>query len=78
MHDVRNTVLIFHYEDDKRVEKPPELLVKPGYVQLLREYHEKTGRMIPSGHNFPGSRQELATADDYRAFNKWMKAKEKT
>lgn len=70
--------LIYHYEgegaESKRVDKPPELIVRPEYVQPLRDYRAQTGRMIPSGHSFPGSNQELASDGDQRAFNAWMAA----
>lgn len=66
---------ILHYEGEgesrKRVEKPPELCVKPEYVPILQAYRAEIGRMIPSGFSFPGG-QELATPDDISAFNAWM------
>lgn len=72
---------IFHYEGEgeahRRVDKPPQLLVKPDYVPLAKDYWNQFHRRIPSGHSFPGG-QELATAEDARAFDKWLDSKLKS
>lgn len=62
---------IFHYENDKRVERPPECCTKAEWIPLLKRYRAETGKVIPSGCSFPGSSQELAQPSDIEAFNEW-------
>lgn len=68
-------VKLYHYEDDKRVEKAPECVVRQEWIPILRRYRADTGRLIPGGHSFPGG-QELARASDIRAWNKWCEEHE--
>lgn len=63
---------VYHYEGDKRVDKPPELCVLPEYIPVLQAYWLENKRRIPGGHSFPGG-QELASQDDRTAFSLWMK-----
>ena len=68
---------ILHYENDKRVEKPAECLIKEASVPLLRRYYEETGkRVVPGAFNFPGSSYEQCCPDDFRSYAEWMKANE--
>lgn len=62
---------IYHYDGDRRLEKPPELAVKPEYVQVLKAYWNETKHRIPGGHSFPGG-YELATQEDHAVFREWM------
>lgn len=65
---------IYHYdEQNKRLDKPPEINVKPEYIPVLRAYWNETQRRIPSGCSFPGG-QELATPEDSANFSAWMDA----
>lgn len=61
---------LYHYENDKRVNKPSECLVLPEWIPLLRRYISDTGHLIPSNCSFPGG-QELAQPADFHAFNEW-------
>lgn len=63
---------IYHYENEKRVEKPPECLVSAEYVDRLREYWVTHKRYIPGQASFPGG-YELASEDDQRTFYAWLK-----
>ena len=67
---------ILHYEGEgeatKRVEKPPELCVKPEYVPVLQAYWNEKHSTIPSGYSFPGG-QEMASRSQAEAFNEWMR-----
>lgn len=65
---------IYHYEGEgensKLVKKPPECLVLPEWIPLLRRFRTDTGHIIPGGYSFSGG-QEMASEADVRAFNKW-------
>lgn len=68
---------IWHYEgpkgEEKRVEKPPELLLKSSYVETFKAYWQTHKRRMPSGFSFLGG-QELATREDAIALNDWLEA----
>lgn len=65
--------MIYHYENDKRVDKPAELCIKAEYTPVLRAYWAEAKRPIPSGYSMAfGHGYELATAADARAFQDWM------
>jgi hypothetical protein len=65
---------LLHYDEQgKRLELPPSSIVDEEYKPLLRQYWEESHRHIPSGCSFPGG-QELATAEEHRLFNEWMKS----
>lgn len=61
---------LYHYENDKPVNKPPQCLVREAWIPLLRRYYSETKRTIPGEHSFPGG-QERASAGDTDAFNRW-------
>ena len=66
---------IYHYENDKRVERPPECLLLPEWVPPLTKYHAETGRNCdPGAFNLPGSSYEVATQEDVDALDAWLKA----
>jgi len=68
---------IYHYENEKRVDKPVELCVNAEYVPVLRAYWAEAQRPIPSGYSMGssyGTNYERATVADANAFNEWMKA----
>ena len=71
---------LYHYSDDnKRVEKGPELLVLPDYVNSLKRYWEEIKRPIPGGHSFQDASggYEMATKEDGEKFTQWMKLNHK-
>lgn len=72
--------IIYHYEEidgkPTRVDKPPQILVKPGYIAAYRAYWDAHHRRIPSMCSFDGG-QELATRSDADAFYAWMEANAK-
>lgn len=71
---------IYHYEDDKRVEKPPSVAVTPRGVEIAKEYWGETKRRVfpavydmgvgRNGYSYSG-----ASAEDCRLFNEWYAAK---
>ena len=61
---------LYHYEGDKRVEKPAECQAAPSWIPLLRRYRAETGHMIPGGFSFD-PHYEVAQPDDFEAFNGW-------
>lgn len=64
---------IFHYdESNKRIEKAPEIVVDPEYIEPLRRYWEETKSTIPSGCSFPGG-QERASDEEQERFYAWLK-----
>lgn len=63
---------IIHYENERRVEKPPTITLKPQYIPAVRDYWNEFHRRIPSGHSIPGG-QELASHADAEQFYGWMK-----
>lgn len=65
---------IYHYEDNKRVEKPPKICVVDAWLPVVQAYWNEKKRILPSGCSFPGSDQELATQDDMKAWDKWCDA----
>lgn len=66
---------IYHYEDDKRVEKPPELSFKAKWIPLIKRYWEENHRNCdPGAYNFPGSSYEVASKEDFEVYRDWMDA----
>lgn len=71
---------IYHYEGEKRVEKPPEIaLTAEGFEIAKRYWTEKKRRVFPGTFDMgilPGRRASYsgATEDDCRAFGEWYKA----
>ena len=66
---------LYHYEDNRRVEKPPELLLKQAWVPLTRCYWQEAQRNVSPGFgNFPGSSYEVATRADVDSVNAWLEA----
>ena len=63
---------LYHYVDNKRVDKEPTLEINPKYIPLLRRYYKETKRIMPGGHSFPDG-YEVASEDDKEAFYDWMK-----
>lgn len=67
---------VYHYEDNKRVEKPIELCVREEWVPLLRRYWSETQSPIPSGYSMPGSHAqgyEVASPSQAQRFADWVK-----
>lgn len=67
---------IFHYEDNKRVEKPPAVaLTDEGVAVAKRYWNEKQRRVFPAyfdmGIGRNGVSYSGATPSDCRAFSDW-------
>src|SRR3990167_884987 len=66
---------LYHYDDhNKRIEKQPQLLVSPEWIDRCREFWKKTRRPMPGGHSFPGG-YERATAEDMIAWEQFCDSK---
>lgn len=66
---------VYHYEGDKRVDKPPQLLFLPEWVPLMKRYWEENHRNCdPGAYNMPGSSYEVATEEDFGVHANWMEA----
>lgn len=66
---------IYHYEDNRRVDRPPLLMLREEWVPLTRRYWQETQRNCdPGAFNFPGSSYEVATDADCRVYSEWMEA----
>lgn len=64
---------LYHYENDKRIEKPPELLLLDPAPH--RQYwNEQRRNVAPGAFNFPGSSYEVADREDFEIFNDWWEA----
>jgi len=62
---------IYHYENDKRVDKPATCLVSEEWVPFTREFWEERRRKIPHNLNMPGSSYEICTQKDFEFWNNW-------
>jgi hypothetical protein len=71
---------LYHYENEKRISKPPELLIKAEFVGRVQRYWNETRRVMPGGHSFghhgENGAQEMATSEDAEAFYAWLEAEE--
>ena len=68
---------IFHYEDDKRVDKPPALALSDvGKALALRYWTENHAMVFPSTYDFfsgrGGATYSGATSADVSAFEDWL------
>lgn len=64
-----------HYEDDKLVEKPPELTIEPEYIPIIQAYWNETHRKIPSGfEGFGELSGSVTTMEERNEFHAWMNA----
>jgi hypothetical protein len=64
---------IYHYDGDKRVDRPPEIRLKPEFVPMCREYWTSNKRVMPGGHSMGfGHGYEMATIEDAEAFSAWI------
>ena len=64
---------LYHYENDQRVERPPELMLAAWFVPFARRYWAEHHRNCdPGAYNFPGSSYEVATHADFAAFGDWV------
>lgn len=69
---------LYHYEDDKRVEKPSEVAVTSEGVEIAKRYWAETKRRVfpgcydmgigQNGYSYSG-----ASPSDYEAFDKWYR-----
>lgn len=61
---------IIHYENDKRIDKEPEIAVRDECVPFVQKYWEAKKSRIPGGHSFPGG-YELTTDEEQERFADW-------
>lgn len=74
---------LYHYdENDKRIEKGPEIAIKPEWVAIGKRYwDEKKRRVFPGTYDmgFLGHRSHTysgATEEEMYEFDEWMKQHE--
>ncbi len=67
---------VYHYVDDKRVERQPELQIKPELVEAIKGYYKTTRRKIPGGFSFSQD-YEVASPEDAEEFYGWLAARGK-
>ena len=66
---------IYHYEGDRRVDKPPALMFTDAWVELHRRYWRERRRNVdPGAYCMPGSSYDYATAEDHEEYDAWMEA----
>ena len=66
---------IYHYENDRRIEKPPKIQFTPKWTLIAKRYWKEVGHnCLPGAYNFLGSSYEVATEEDFNIFNAWMEA----
>jgi hypothetical protein len=65
---------VFHYDENKqRIDKEPQLMLKPAWIDTIKKYFDETGRnCAPGAFNFPGSSYEVATQGDFDSIDNWM------
>ncbi len=72
---------LLHYEGEgdnrKVINKPPECIVLPEYIGLLKEYHQTFKTNIPGGCSmgYAETTQELATKKEAKHFYAWFNQK---
>ena len=67
---------LYHYEGEKRVEKPPSCCLRPEFIPVIREFHRLyPTRIIPGGFSFTGG-YERASSEDAEFFYSWIKEHE--
>lgn len=72
---------ILHYEDDKRVDKPPSVALSPVGVEIAKRYwREEHRRVFPAAYDMgvgrSGRSYSGASAEDCEKFGAWYKAHE--
>ncbi len=74
--------VLYHYENDVRVDKPPVVAVKESWLPLAREYWQETHqRVFPGSHDMGifrsrgGRTYSGATEDEMREFDAWLEAR---
>ena len=65
---------LLHYENDKRVEKPPIINIKPEYIPKLQKYWNETHRPMSLG-TYMGRNPE---PENQKAFYEWFDKQEKS
>ena len=65
---------LYFYEDNKRVEREPEILLKEKFIPWCKEYWEQFHKPMGSGHSFPGG-QELATTEEHNEHVRFLNKK---
>lgn len=65
---------IYHYENDKRVEKPPLFVLADAMIAALRKFHADTRARLSAqsmGLSFPGG-FDIARQEDADALERWI------
>lgn len=66
---------IYHYEGGKRLDKPPECLIKKEFVEATKAYWEaRRMNVAPGAFNFPGSSYEVASEEEFKSASEWWAA----
>ena len=69
---------LYHYEDKKRIDKPPKLEIKEEWKSTIKRYWEENkSNCSPGAFNLPGSSYEVASLEDFNNFSEWMEKQEK-
>jgi hypothetical protein len=71
---------LYHYEGNKRVEKPPSVAIKEEWVPIGRKYWNETHRRtFPAAFDFMGGRGGCtysgATGDEIDEWHAWLDAR---
>lgn len=67
---------ILHYEDDRRVDKPPSLILDASDIDRVCAFHRDTGGKVSAvgmGLSFPGG-YDVARREDTEKWNDWIAA----
>lgn len=69
---------LYHYENDKRVEKPPSPMLNERGMAIAKQYWQETKRRVfPASYDMGmergGRTYSGATREDCAAFNQWAK-----
>ena len=67
---------VFHYENDKRIEKAPEMLLSAKWADIIRRCNVETGARMSAvgmGLSFPGG-YDIASSVDKEHYHNWCEA----
>ena len=62
---------IYHYENDKRVDREPELQLRADFIEPCREYWQQKRRPMPGGFSFAAD-YEVSSEEDREEWYAWM------
>jgi hypothetical protein len=73
---------VLHYQDDKPIDKAPEIAIKPEWIPIGKRYWEETKRRVfPGAYDMGilGGRESTysgATREDMQNWEEWLEAHE--